>query len=116
VGQVEGTFPELMLEVGRRLHLGDTVVVVWSCDYGDGQLYRNVTNGELARPSRQLDLPILQSVDDFTVLFEHGFERLLKGWRLVFGSMDRRGRRFASDDHLGGALTHVRELTGRRLE
>ena len=48
IAEVEGNFPELTLEVGRRLHLGDTVVVEWTCNYGDGRLYRNVTIGELA--------------------------------------------------------------------
>ena len=48
IGDVEGNFPELTLEVGRRMHLDDDVVVVeWTCDYGDGRLYRNVTIGEL---------------------------------------------------------------------
>lgn len=48
VGEVEGNFPELTLEVGRRLHLnGDVVVVEWTCDYGDGRLYRNVSIAEL---------------------------------------------------------------------
>ncbi len=47
VADVEGNFPELTLEVGRRLHLGDVVVVEWTCNYGDGRLYRNVTIGEL---------------------------------------------------------------------
>ncbi|MBC7596309.1 MAG: hypothetical protein H7288_20665 [Kineosporiaceae bacterium] len=47
VGSVEGNFPELTLEIGRRLHLADLVVVEWTCDYGDGRLYRNVTIGEL---------------------------------------------------------------------
>ncbi len=47
VADVEGNFPELTLEVGRRLRLNDVVVVEWTCDYGDGQLYRNVTIGEL---------------------------------------------------------------------
>jgi hypothetical protein len=47
VAEVEGNFPELTLEVGRRLHLNDVVVVEWTCDYGDGRLYRNVTIGEL---------------------------------------------------------------------
>ena len=47
VADVEGNFPELTLEVGRRLQLGDTVVVEWTCNYGDGRLYRNVTIGEL---------------------------------------------------------------------
>ena len=35
------------MEVGRRLHLGDVVVVEWTANYGDGRLYRNVTIGEL---------------------------------------------------------------------
>ena len=47
VADVEGNFPELTLEVGRRLDLDDVVVVEWTCDYGDGRLYRNVTIGEL---------------------------------------------------------------------
>lgn len=52
IGEVEGNFPELTLEVGRRLHLTNpdtsTVVVEWTCDYGDGRLYRNVTIGEIS--------------------------------------------------------------------
>lgn len=47
VAEVEGNFPELTLEVGRRLRLDDAVVVEWTCNYGDGRLYRNVTIGEL---------------------------------------------------------------------
>ena len=47
IAEVEGNFPELTLEVGRRLHLGDVVVVEWTANYGDGRLYRNVTIGEL---------------------------------------------------------------------
>ena len=47
IAEVEGNFPELTLEVGRRLHLGDVVVVEWTANYGDGCLYRNVTIGEL---------------------------------------------------------------------
>jgi hypothetical protein len=47
VASVEGNFPELTLEVGRRHQLGDVIVVEWTCDYGDGRLYRNVTIGEL---------------------------------------------------------------------
>jgi len=47
VAEVEGNFPELRLEVGRRLLLEDIVVVEWTCDYGDGRLFRNVTIGEL---------------------------------------------------------------------
>jgi hypothetical protein len=47
IAEVEGNFPELTLEVGRRLHLDNVVVVEWTCNYGDGRLYRNVTIGEL---------------------------------------------------------------------
>jgi hypothetical protein len=47
IGSVEGNFADLTLEVGRRLQLGDVVVVEWTCNYGDGRLYRNVTIGEL---------------------------------------------------------------------
>ena len=47
VADVEGNFPELTLEVGRRLQVDDVVVVEWTCNYGDGRLYRNVTIGEL---------------------------------------------------------------------
>ncbi|MFF4776360.1 nuclear transport factor 2 family protein [Microtetraspora fusca] len=48
VGEVEGNFPELTLEVGRRLCLDDDVIVVeWTCNYGDGRLYRNVSIAEL---------------------------------------------------------------------
>ena len=47
IGEVEGNFPELTLEVGRRLHLNNNVVVEWTCNYGDGRLYRNVTIAEL---------------------------------------------------------------------
>ncbi len=47
IAEVEGNFPELTLEVGRRLHQDDVVVVEWTCNYGDGRLYRNVTIGEL---------------------------------------------------------------------
>ena len=47
VADVEGNFPELTLEVGRRLQLDNAVVVEWTCNYGDGRLYRNVTIGEL---------------------------------------------------------------------
>ena len=47
IADVEGNFPELTLEVGRRLRLDDVVVVEWTCNYGDGRLYRNVTIGEM---------------------------------------------------------------------
>ena len=35
------------MEVGRRLHLNDVVVVEWTCNYGDARLCRNVTIAEL---------------------------------------------------------------------
>lgn len=49
IAAVEGNSPQLTLEVGRRLHLNDDVVVVveWSCHYGDGRMFCNVTLGEL---------------------------------------------------------------------
>lgn len=47
IGQVESTFPDLTLGVGRRLQLDDVIVVEWSCNYGDGRLYRNVSIAEL---------------------------------------------------------------------
>jgi len=47
VADVEGNFPELTLEVGRRNQLGQVIVAEWTCNYGDGRLYRNVTIGEL---------------------------------------------------------------------
>jgi hypothetical protein len=47
IADIEGNFPELTLEVGRRLELDEVLVVEWTCDYGDGRLYRNVTIGEL---------------------------------------------------------------------
>ena len=47
IGEVEGHFVGLRLGVGRRHLLGDTVVVEWSTDYGDGRLYRNVSIAEL---------------------------------------------------------------------
>ena len=47
VASVEGNFPELTLAVGRRIDGDGVVVVEWTCDYGDGRLYRNVTIGEL---------------------------------------------------------------------
>ena len=39
--------PNSRLEVGKRLEFEDVVVVEWTCDYGDGRLYRNVTIAEL---------------------------------------------------------------------
>ncbi len=47
IAEVEGNFPELTLAVGKRYHFGDFLVVEWSNDYGDGQVYRNVTIAEL---------------------------------------------------------------------
>jgi hypothetical protein len=48
VGEVEGNFAELTLEVGRRLRLDDEIIVVeWTVNYGDDRLYRNVTIAEL---------------------------------------------------------------------
>jgi hypothetical protein len=47
IAHVEGNFPELTLEVGRRHRLGNTIVVEWTCNYGDGRLYRNATISEL---------------------------------------------------------------------
>jgi hypothetical protein len=59
IAEIEGNFPELRLEVGRRLHLDNVVVVEWTSDYGDGRLYRNVTIGELehGRVVRVTDWP-----------------------------------------------------------
>lgn len=47
IGEVESRFVGLRLGVGRRLAFGDTVVVEWTTDYGDGRLYRNVTIADL---------------------------------------------------------------------
>ena len=43
IAEVESHFVGLRLGVGRRHALGDTVVVEWSTDYGDGRVYRNVS-------------------------------------------------------------------------
>jgi hypothetical protein len=47
IAEVESHFVGLRLGVGRRHALGDTVVVEWSTDYGDGRVYRNVSIAEL---------------------------------------------------------------------
>jgi hypothetical protein len=47
IAEVESHFEGFRLRVGRRHRLGDTVVVEWSADYGDGRIYRNVTVAEL---------------------------------------------------------------------
>ena len=47
IAEVESHFVGLRLGVGRRHACGDTVVVEWSTDYGDGRVYRNVSIAEL---------------------------------------------------------------------
>ena len=47
IGEVESHFEGLRLGVGRRHRCGDTLVVEWSTDYGDGRVYRNVTVADL---------------------------------------------------------------------
>ena len=47
IGEVESHFAGLRLGVGRRHACGDTLVVEWSTDYGDGCVYRNVTVADL---------------------------------------------------------------------
>jgi len=47
ISEVESHFEGLRLGVGRRHALGDTIVVEWSTDYGDGRVYRNVSIAEL---------------------------------------------------------------------
>ncbi|MCX5214319.1 nuclear transport factor 2 family protein [Kitasatospora sp. NBC_00240] len=47
IAEVESHFVGLRLAVGSRHTCGDTVVVEWSTDYGDGRVYRNVSIAEL---------------------------------------------------------------------
>jgi hypothetical protein len=47
IREVESHFEGLRLGVGRRHRTGDTLVVEWSTDYGDGRVYRNVTVADL---------------------------------------------------------------------
>jgi ketosteroid isomerase-like protein len=47
IAEVKAHFAGLRLGVGRRHALGDTVVVEWGTDYGDGLVYRNVSIAEL---------------------------------------------------------------------
>lgn len=47
IAEVESHFVGLRLGVGRRHACGDTLVVEWSTDYGDGRVYRNVSIAEL---------------------------------------------------------------------
>ena len=44
---MESHFKGLRLAVRRRHACGDTLVVEWSTDYGDGRVYRNVTVADL---------------------------------------------------------------------
>jgi hypothetical protein len=43
IGELESYFVGLRLGVGRRHVCGDTIVVEWSTDHGDGRVYRNVS-------------------------------------------------------------------------
>ena len=47
VARVEGEFDTFTLQVGRRMRCQDTLISEWSCNYGDGRIYRNVTIAEL---------------------------------------------------------------------
>jgi hypothetical protein len=47
ISEVEFHFEGLRLGVGRRHRVGDTLVVEWSTDYGDGRVYRNVSVADL---------------------------------------------------------------------
>jgi hypothetical protein len=47
IAEVESHFVGLRLGVGRRHACGQTLVVEWSTDYGDGRVYRNVSIAEL---------------------------------------------------------------------
>jgi hypothetical protein len=47
IAEVESHFVGLRLGVGMRHSCGDTLVVEWSNDYGDGRIYRNVSIAEL---------------------------------------------------------------------
>jgi hypothetical protein len=47
IAEVESHFVGLRLGVGRWHACGNTLVVEWSTDYGDGRVYRNVSIAEL---------------------------------------------------------------------
>ncbi|MFE9691758.1 nuclear transport factor 2 family protein [Micromonospora sp. NPDC005806] len=47
IAEVESHFVGLRFAVGPRHTCGDTLVVEWSNDYGDGRIYRNVSIAEL---------------------------------------------------------------------
>ena len=47
ISEVERHFDGLRLGIGRRHRCGETLVVEWSTDYGDGRVYRNVTVADL---------------------------------------------------------------------
>ena len=56
IAEVEGNFPELTLEVGRRLRLNDVVVVEWTANYGDGGACTATSrSGAARRPGRARD-------------------------------------------------------------
>jgi hypothetical protein len=52
IAEVESHFVGLRLGVGRRHRCGDTLVVEWSTDYGDGRVYRNVSVAELDKDGK----------------------------------------------------------------
>ena len=47
IAEVESHFVGFRMGVGRRHRCGDTLVVEWSADYGDGCVYRNVSVADL---------------------------------------------------------------------
>jgi hypothetical protein len=47
IAEVESHFVGLRLAIGRSHTCGQTLVVEWSTEYGDGRIYRNVTVAEL---------------------------------------------------------------------
>jgi hypothetical protein len=47
IAEVEEHFVGLRLGIGRRHRCGETIVVEWSTDYGDGRVYRNVSVADL---------------------------------------------------------------------
>jgi hypothetical protein len=65
IAKVEGNFPELTLEVGRRMQVDDAVVIEWTANYGDGRPYRNVTIGREAGSRYRVSWAfILEPIDD----------------------------------------------------
>jgi hypothetical protein len=47
IAAAESHFIGLRLGISRRLQVGNTLVVEWTIDYGDGRLYWNVSIAEL---------------------------------------------------------------------